>query len=187
MMWKLHRFHAASKPRSLHTAHSDLKNVSFSIIKVNQKAAHVYFIVFFWTLSNSETLVNSSHFRWFLGNFDTWKPCGKCIQKSFWNMHSMFVRKVVSHFFRLQGIKICWRLQFLESLRTSSLRFQKARTKIDVILTLLCWLSQFRWDSQQGRDRKTSILFLVFWNLKPSNTNETLRHTPLWPQNWWNP
>ena len=41
---------------------------------------------------------------------------------------------------------------------------------------------QFSWDSQKGRDRKTSILVLAFetLNLKSSNNNETLGHTPLW-------
>ena len=46
-------------------------------------------------------------------------------------------------FFRLQGIKVLWRLKFLGYLRTLSLKFQKARTKIEVVLTLPCWLSQF--------------------------------------------
>ena len=46
-------------------------------------------------------------------------------------------------FFRLQGIKVLWRLQFLGYLRTLSLKFQKARTKIEVVLTLPFWPSQF--------------------------------------------
>ena len=33
------------------------------------------------------------------------------------------------------GIKVYWRLQFLGYLRTLSLKFQKARTKIEVVLT----------------------------------------------------
>ena len=33
-------------------------------------------------------------------------------------------------------------------------------------MSLPCWLSQFSRDSQQGRDRKTSILVLAFWNFK---------------------
>ena len=41
------------------------------------------------------------------------------------------------------GIKVFWRLQFLEYLRTLRLKFQKARTKIEVVLSLPCWLSQF--------------------------------------------
>ena len=34
------------------------------------------------------------------------------------------------------GIEVLWRLQFLEYLRTLSLKFQKAWTKIEVVLTL---------------------------------------------------
>ena len=64
------------------------------------------------------------------------------------------------------GIKVLWRLQFLKYLRTLHLKFQKARTKIEVFLSLPCWLSQFSWDSQQGRLRTTSILVRAFWNFK---------------------
>ena len=39
------------------------------------------------------------------------------------------------------GIELAWRLQFLQYLRTLSLEFQKARTKIEVVLALPCWLS----------------------------------------------
>ena len=55
--------------------------------------------------------------------------------------------------FRLQGIKVLWRLQFLKYLRTLSLKFQKAWIKIEVVLTLHCWLSQ-------------PILVRAFWNFK---------------------
>ena len=72
---------------------------------------------------------------------------------------SMYIRG-----FTKFGIKVLWRLQFLEYLRTLSLKFQKARTKIEVVLTLPCWLSQLNWDSQQGRARTTSILVRAFWN-----------------------
>ena len=41
------------------------------------------------------------------------------------------------------GIKVLKKQQFLEYLRTLSLKFQKARTKIEVVLTLPCWLSQY--------------------------------------------
>ena len=64
------------------------------------------------------------------------------------------------------GIKVLWRLQVLEYLRTLHLKFQKARTKIEVVLSLPCWLSQFSWDSQQGRLRTTSTLVRAFWNFK---------------------
>ena len=64
------------------------------------------------------------------------------------------------------GIKVLWRLQFREYLGTLRLKFQKARTKIEVVLSLPCWLSQLNWDSQQSRGRKTSILVRAFWNFK---------------------
>ena len=44
-----------------------------------------------------------------------------------------------------------------------SLRFQKTRTKIEVVLCLPCWLSQL---CQQGRLRTTSILVRAFRNFK---------------------
>ena len=56
------------------------------------------------------------------------------------------------------SIKVAWSLQFLGYLRTLIL-FQKATSKIEVFLSLPCWLSQFSWDSQQGRARK-----LQFWS-----------------------
>ena len=40
------------------------------------------------------------------------------------------------------GIKVLWRLQVLEYLKTLHLKFQKAQTKIEVVLSLPCWLSQ---------------------------------------------
>ena len=45
--------------------------------------------------------------------------------------HSIYIRG-----FTKFGIKVAWRLQFLEWLRTLSLKFQKVRTKIGVFLTL---------------------------------------------------
>ena len=42
--------------------------------------------------------------------------------------------------------KIYLLIQFLEYLRTLSLKFQKARTKIEVVLALPCWLSQFNFN-----------------------------------------
>ena len=77
-----------------------------------------------------------------------------------------------SGFFRLSGIKVLWRLQFLEYFRTLSLKFQKARTK-----------TANRADSGQ----------LQFWS-KPSeilnvrsSTPETVAFTIPWYQTWWNP
>ena len=63
-------------------------------------------------------------------------------------------------------IKVLRRLQILEYLRTLCLKFQKARTKIEVVLSLPCWLAQLNWDSQLGRLRTTSILVRAFWNFK---------------------
>jgi hypothetical protein len=51
-------------------------------------------------------------------------------------MNPMYIRG-----FTKFGIKVLWRLQVLEYLRTLHLKFQKARTKIEVVLSLLCWLS----------------------------------------------
>ena len=64
------------------------------------------------------------------------------------------------------GIKVAWSLQFIGYLRTLRLKFQKARTKIGVFLGLPSWLSQFSWDSQQGRLRTTSMFVRAFWNFK---------------------
>ena len=62
-------------------------------------------------------------------------------------------------------IKVLWRLQFLIGYRPLSLKFQKARTKIEVVLSLPSWLSELNWD-RLGRLRTTSILVLAFWNFK---------------------
>ena len=66
-------------------------------------------------------------------------------------------------FFRLFVSRLAWNPQFLGYLRTLSLEFQKVTSKIEVFLSLPCWLSQF---SKLGRDRKTSFLVLAFWNFK---------------------
>ena len=63
-------------------------------------------------------------------------------------------------------ITVACGLKFHWYLRTLSLKFQKALTKMEVFLSLPCCLSLFNWDSQQGRDRKTPILLVAFWNLK---------------------
>ena len=50
----------------------------------------------------------------------------------------------IQDFLRLLcSIKVAWSLQFLGYFRTLNLKFQKARTKIEVFLALPCWLSQF--------------------------------------------
>ena len=55
------------------------------------------------------------------------------------------------------GIKIYWRLQFLEYMRTLNSKFRKDRTKIEVALTLPCWLSQINYSLQYT---------LIPWSLK---------------------
>ena len=41
------------------------------------------------------------------------------------------------------SFKVAWSLQFMGYLRILSLKFQKARTKIELVLSLPWWLSQF--------------------------------------------
>ena len=55
----------------------------------------------------------------------------------------LFERYIIIRGFTKFGIKVSRRLQFLEYLRTLHLKFQKARTKTEVVLSLPCWLSQF--------------------------------------------
>ena len=45
--------------------------------------------------------------------------------------HSVYIRG-----FTKFGIKVLWRLQFFIGYRTLDLKFQKARTKIEVVLSL---------------------------------------------------
>ena len=66
-------------------------------------------------------------------------------------------------FFHTFSIKVVWYLQFLGYLRTLSLKFQKATSKIEVFLSLPCCLSQTANRTEPG---KTSILVLAFWNFK---------------------
>jgi hypothetical protein len=68
-----------------------------------------------------------------------------------------------SGFFRLQGIKVLWRLQFLGYLRTLSLKFQKVRTKIEVVLSLPCWLSQYSGQLQFWSEPSERSIFQTFW------------------------
>ena len=84
-----------------------------------------------WLMLKSWNL--SSFFLWFL------QEIAKSINK---DPEEWLNTSGDSGFFRLQGIKLLWRLQFLEYLRTLSLKFQKARTKIEVVLSLPCWLCQ---------------------------------------------
>ena len=77
------------------------------------------------------------------------------------------------------GIKILWRLRFLEYMRTKRLKFQKAWTKIEVVLSLPCWLSQ---QQLQFWSEPSEILIVRSWS-----TPETVAFTISWYQTWWNP
>ena len=79
---------------------------------------------------------------------------------------------MIHAFFRLQGIKVLWRIQFLGYLRTLSLKFQKARTKIEVVL------------SQPTANRAD------FWNFKckvPKYSRTCILHNTLIPWSLNNP
>ena len=109
-----------------------------------------------------------THFRWTRKRYQKKLLHNSSIWVVYQNWHRCLIpiHSVIQDFFRLQGIKVLWRLQFLEYLRTLSLKFQKAGTKIEVVLTLSCWLSQLNWDSQLGRLRTILILVRGFWNFK---------------------
>ena len=82
-------------------------------------------------------------------------------------------------FFRLLVSRWCNIYSFLGCLRTLSLKFQKATSKIEVFLALPCWLIQFSCDSEMGRGRKTSILVRgqTFWKgYLPNLLETTLLH-----------
>ena len=83
-------------------------------------------------------------------------------------------------FCRLQGIKVLWSLQFLGYFRTLSLKFQKATSKIEVVLALPCWLSQFSWDrADSGQLQFWSEPFEIL-NVRSSGTPETVAFTIPW-------
>ena len=87
---------------------------------------------------------------WIWGNFQD--ILIYCIVKFFFrfcvlNMQWIFLCMHIRGFTKFE-ITVACGLKFHCHLRTLSLKFQ------------------FSWDSQQGRDRNTSILVLVFWNFK---------------------
>ena len=82
------------------------------------------------------------------------------------NSNWTFIHSMYSRGYHTFSTKIYWLIKFVEYLRTLSLKFRKAVTKIEVVLTLPCWLFQLNWDSLQGRARTTSILLVAFWNSK---------------------
>ena len=108
----------------------------------------------------------------------TWSSYCFALILWYWNHKDLFLSLVilcklgVSGFFRLQGIKVLWGLQFLEYLRTLSFKFLKARTKIEVVLSLPCWLFQF---SSQFWSKPSEIL-----DLRSSNTPDTVTLTIPW-------
>ena len=111
------------------------------------------------TVGSSQGLSRNLHIKHW-GTKNAFHCCRNIIQNpKLWTCSNVYIRG-----FTKFGIKVLWRLQFLEYLRTLHLKFQKARTKIEVVLSLPCWLSQLNWDSQQGRT--TSILVQAFWNFK---------------------
>ena len=59
----------------------------------------------------------------------------------------MYIRGCHAH-----ATEIYWLIQFLEYLRTLSLKFQKAWTKIEVVVGLPCWLSKLRQPTGQSQD-----------------------------------
>ena len=68
-----------------------------------------------------------------------WRQFPGCVNRA---AHSTHIRG-----FTKFGIKVLWKLQFLIGYRTLNLKFQKTRTKIEVVLSLPSWLSQLNWDS----------------------------------------
>ena len=78
-----------------------------------------------------------------------------------------------SGFFRLQGIKVLWRLRFLEYLRTLSLKFQKAQTEIEVVLSLDETANRADSGQLQFWSEPSEIL-----NLRSLNTPETVTLIP---------
>ena len=80
----------------------------------------------------------------------------------------------MSHFFRLQGIKVYWRLQFLEYLRTLSLKFQKAGSCLSLAETA-SWADsgqlQFWSQSSEILNKRSSstpepVAFTIPWCLE---------------------
>ena len=63
-------------------------------------------------------------------------------------------------------IKVLWRLQFLEYLRTLRLKFQKARIKIEVVLSLPCWLSQYCHNKLYQSLSDLECILVIFWHRK---------------------
>ena len=87
------------------------------------------------------------------------------------------------------GIKVLWRLQFLEYLRTLSLKFQKAWIKLK-----LSWVCPVGCLSLADPANRADSGQLQFWSepseildVRFSSTVETVALTIPWYQTWWNP
>ena len=76
-------------------------------------------------------------------------------------MHYIYIRG-----FTKFGIKVLWRLQFLKYLRTLRLKFQKARIKIEVVLSLPCWLSQYCHNKLYQSLSDLECILVIFWHRK---------------------
>ena len=103
----------------------------------------------------------------FLLRHSSWRPIKRISTKK----NLMDIRHLTTYIRGCQkfGFKVYWRLQFLGYLRTLSLKFQKAWTKIEVVLNLPCWLSQFSCSLQYT---------LIPWSLK------NVKHPNLHIQNY---
>ena len=78
--------------------------------------------------------------------------------------------------------KVLCSLQFLGYLRTLSLKFQKARTKIEVVLSLAETANRADSGQLQFWSEPSEIL-----NVRSPSTPETVALTIPWYQTWWNP
>ena len=85
--------------------------------------------------------------------------CLHCVKSSLWFLPTMSTLTFIRGFTKF-GIKVLWRLKFLDYLSPLTLKFQKARTKIKVVLTLPCWLSQLSSNAPETVD------FTIPWYLK---------------------
>ena len=77
----------------------------------------------------------------------------------------IFKSNIYTRGFTKFGVKVLWRLQFLEYLRTLSLKFQKSQTKIEVVLTLPCSLSQLRSSNTPETIAFTRPWYLEVWKI----------------------
>ena len=115
-------------------------------IKVFQKLANWILLMFQWNKANREIILINRKKKEKTSSFYVLKKPQN---------HSIYIRG-----FTKFGIKVLWRLQFLEYLRALHLKFQKARTKIEVVLALPCRLSQLL---------SIPFSYLAIWKLPYAN------------------